>query len=265
MQVRRWKILKSTGMGDESHQKDNNVTSVNENTILPVKGAEESQAKMSDMAGTEPHSRKQNDSSSTGTNLAQSNDADIRIDENIVTLTQNKNLKRLVEPDSQESNQPGAEMPQPEVASNTEGELDNATYRDQGIRQDEVPVSNSQIQTQQVAEKHEDKQLQGGDADDVTDQQSVSVINRADTADITPNMPRDENAILGREELVSKTIAVEEENNLAVSLQDKPTPLSQALDNQVSPQNLQQRVDQFFLGYIDAYSQRNIACFYKLF
>ena len=170
---------------------------------------------MSDMAGTEQHSRKQNDSSSTGTNRAQSNDADIRIDENIVTLTQNKNLKRLVEPDSQESSQPRAEMLQPEVASNTEGELDSATSRDQGIRQDEVPVSNSQIQTQQVAEKHEDKQLQGGDADDVIDQQSLPVINRTDTADITSNMPRDENAIVGREELVLKTAAVEEENNLA--------------------------------------------------
>ncbi len=265
MQVRRWKKTQRYRDGSESHPKVNNANFNYDNNVLTTKNAEEPQAKRSDIAGFEQHPEKQNESSSSGTDLAQSNDAEIRIDEKIVTLTQNKNLKRLVEPNNQESVQAGDEMLQPKVASNPEGEIDSGTSKDQAIRQDELPVPNSQIQTQQVAEKHEGKQLQGGSIHDLTDQQNVSVINRANTADITPKMPRDENAILGREESESKTIAVEEENNLAVSIQDKPTPLPQALNDQASPKNLQQRVDQFFLGYIDAYNQRNIRIFTNYF
>ncbi len=251
--------------GDESHQKGNNVRSVKENTLVPIKGALGVPVTMSDMAGTEPHSSKQDDSSSTGTSRAQSNDADIRIDENIVNLKQNKILKRIVEPDSQESNQPVAEILQPEVTANAEKEFDNAPYRDRGMGQDEMPGSNSQIQTQQAAEKHKNIPLQDGEADEAIDQQSASVSNQGNTEDTTSNLPRDENAILGREEFISKTIAVQEMNNLAVSSQDKLTPLSQELDNRVSPQIPQQRVDQFLLGYIDAYTQRNIRVFTNYF
>ena len=233
---------------------------VNENANSPDERVEDLQAGIANASAAEEHLRKQNDSSISGTNLAQNEniETDISIVETIVTLTQDKNLKRLAAPDLQKSRQPGS------TALTTESEPDGATPGETGNKLDEKPPANIRPQTQQTAAMDEVKQVQGEAGDDVVDQQGLSAVKRADTA-ASSDRPRDGDVTFGREEQLLQTAVVGDSTTLLPNLNAKTDTLLQPSNNLAAPQNLRQKVDEFFLGYIDAYGQRNIGTFTSYF
>ncbi len=198
-------------------------------------------------------------------NTSQSEDTDIMIGQDIVTLTRDLNMKRVAADFKQDVNQPVTEVPQFESASKSIGELGDRTYGTQGVSQGKSLVVDIHVQSRQSIKENEAPKIQHFDTDEIVINAQSAGVDAQEASNIASSSHIDANAVSSQEKLVSETTAVKENNVQSSDTYNASVTIASPSENLTHQENLQQRIEQFFSGYIEAYNQRNLIVFTSYF